>query len=604
MPLLFRNHRLEPAIPRCLAIGALSVALIACHQRAGGEAQSGSPSVNPSHDAGAPRLAAARCVMPATVTEPSITADVLVYGATPSGIMASIEAARLGKQVVLLEPGEYVGGKFGGGIGIGEVKNLATVGGLARDFFQQVAAAYNFDNDGSVFEPHVAEHVIGAMLCGQPGIRVRTHGPLESVSKTGRRLTSVRVLGGASFTARQFIDASYEGDLLAAAGVSWTVGRESRGQYGESLNGVGPASPSYEVSFDPYRTPGDPASGVLAHIDATPPGAEGSADRRIMAYAYRVCLTARADNRVPLSPPPGYDPAEFEALIRLVDAKIAQGVPMSLDRLITLQKLPNDKFDVNNIKDLSTDYIGGSAEYPTASHERRAAIAAEHQRYIRAFLYFLQTSPRLPKAVHHQAAALGYCKDEYVDNGNFPTQLYVREARRMVGAKVMTQGDVLRRYNPQPIGLSAYYFDTHGVSLFALDGIAQAEGHFYFNIPYYEIPYSALLPKPDEASNLLSSICVSASHVAYSSLRVEPTYMIMGQSAGAAASLAIDQGRPVQDIDYPLLAQQLVKDGQILEPTFGAESARIAEQLFAEFYRVVIRPLKGRQSALPAPAIP
>lgn len=506
------------------------------------------------------------CTNPAPTSSDLLLTDVLVYGGTPSGIMAAVEAAHQGKRVILLEPSSRVGGKFGNGIGIGEIKNIDIIGGNARRFFAGVAAHYGFarDVDAAKFEPKVAGLVLKRMLCNQPGIQVWTDAPMVSVSKTGTEIQTLRIANGTTYAAKVFIDATYEGDLLAAAGVSYIIGRESNKQYNESLAGVRPLGNANNAKFDPYIVPGDPASGVLPLISATPPGPFGTADDRIMAYTYRICVTAEPGNRVPFSPPANYDPAEFEAVARMIEAKAANGDSTALDRIITLQGLPNRKFDVNNVKDVSVDYVGESYLYPEASPAQRLAIAAKHERFVRGFMYFLATSPRLPKALQDSAAALGYCKDEYVDNGNFPSQLYVRQARRMIGSEVMTQGTIMAGSAAQSIGLGVYWIDTHTVSLFANRGLAQAEGHLFTEVEPYQIPYGALTPRATEVTNLLVSVCISASYVAFASVRVEPSYMIMGQSAGAAAALAIDQGVPVQDVDYPTLSRHLLDDGQLL----------------------------------------
>jgi len=492
--------------------------------------------------------------------------DVLIYGATPSGIMAAIEAAHLGKRVVLLEPTSRLGGKFGNGIGIGEVKNIDIIGGRTRTFFSQLASFYGFarDVDATKFEPKAAGFVMKSLLCGQSGIQVKTESALTSVTKNGTHVDSVQTENGNRYVAKVFIDASYEGDLLAQAGVSYTVGREASSEYGESLAGVGVYSNANNSQFDPYVVPGDPSSGVIPLIDPAPPGKPGSADRRIQAYTYRVCVTANPANRVPFTAPDGYDPALFEAVARMVAYKQANGDSFALSRLITLQGLPNGKFDVNNVKDISVDHVGPSYEYPEATPVRRQEIAQQHERFVKGFMYYLATSPRLPKQLRDEASALGYCKDEYTDNGNFPPQMYVREGRRMLGTSVMTQGTILNKTAPQPIGLGVYWIDVHTVSLFANRGIAQAEGHLFTEVDPYQIPYSVLTPKPEEATNLLVTVCISASHVAFASMRVEPSYMIMGQSAGAAAAMAIDQGTSVQGVDYGALSRHLLEDGQRL----------------------------------------
>lgn len=510
------------------------------------------------------------CVDYAPKSGGGATADVVVYGATPSGVAAAVEAAELGKQVILLDAGMHLGGKYGNGIGIAEIRDPATAdvdGGIARRVFDRIAEIYGptWPAGATKFEPHIAASVISHLVCGTANLRVVLDAPLASVTANGGTIASITVGDQTVYTAREFVDASYEGDLLAAAGASWTLGREANAQYGETLNGVRPIGATYNIKFDPYVVPGDPTSGVLPHVSTTPPGIYGTADRRIQAYTYRVCVSDDPASSIPFAPPDGYDPAEFEATARLVEAQVASGTEVTLDRLITVQGLPNHKYDLNNVKDLSLDLVGGSADYPEASWPTRRAIAAEHERYVRAFLYFVATSPRLPTAVTTAASALGYCADEYVDNDHFPPQLYVRESRRLVGDTVVTENTLRGRVVDHPIGLGSYYVDVHPISLFAKDGFVAAEGHLGTDLPAYQIPYEALVPKRTELANLLVSHCVSATHVAFGSLRVEPTAMNMGQAAGAAASLAIDAGVAVQDVDYATLATRLRADGARLD---------------------------------------
>lgn len=496
-----------------------------------------------------------------------VEADVVVYGATPAGVAAAVEAAHLGKSVVLLEPTARFGGKLGNGIGIGEIKEMDVIGGRSREFYDAVANHYGatWGAGGSKFEPHVAALAIDQMLCAQPGVRAMAGAELESVTKDGATIVSVALTNKTIVVGQRFIDATYEGDLLAAAGVSYTVGRESRDQYGEPLNGVRPAGRTHNVEIDPYIVPGDPTSGLLPHVSPEPPGRIGSGDRRIQTYTYRVCITPIADNRVPFAPPPGYDPAEMEGVARYVAKKLEIGQEMVLSRMITLQGLPNHKFDVNNVRDLSVDEVGYSFDYPEATKQRRQEIAAEHERYIRAFLYYLSTSERIPENIRTAAAEYGYCKDEYVETDNFPPQIYVREARRMIGSFVMTQKTIEGRNVSDSIGLGNYWLDNHAVSLFVNRGYVASEGHTFTEVAPYQISYASLVPQPAEATNLLVPVCLSASHVAFSSLRVESTYMIMGHAAGAGAALSIDQGVAVQDLDYGVLSQHLLADGQHLD---------------------------------------
>ncbi|MDM4769738.1 FAD-dependent oxidoreductase [Solimonas sp. SE-A11] len=523
-----------------------------------------------SGNGGPPPEVADRCIVPSTQAGLPTSADVIVYGATPSGITAASEAAKLGKSVILLEPSAYVGGKFGNGIGVGEVKNLAsleTIGGMSREFYEQVRSFYGPRRvqDGLHFEPKVAERIMRGMACAHPGVTVITGSPLSTVGKSGTTLQVLTTPDGKNYTGKQFIDASYEGDLLAAAGVGFAIGRESSSQYNEPSAGVRLFGASHNVNFDPYVVPGDPSSGTIPLVDAEGPGPYGSGDDRLQAFTYRVCVTRQANNRVPFEAPPGYDPGQFEALARMAEAKIASGEGLRLDRLLTLQGLPNDKFDINNVRDLSVDLVGASHQYPLATPEQRREIAAAHERYVRSLLYFLTKSPRLPVDLRKAANKLGYCKDEYIDNGNFPRQLYVREARRMLGSFVLTENHLTAREAEKPIGVGSYWIDSHTVRLFARRGTVQAEGHLFTDIPPYQIPYAVLTPKASEATNLLVSVCVSSSRVAFQSLRLEPTYMIMGQAAGAAAAMAINQNAAVQDVDYPTLAAQLRSDKQVLD---------------------------------------
>ena len=511
------------------------------------------------------------CIIDPAVSEPPVSADVIVYAATPGGITAAAEAAHLGKKVLLLEPTPHVGGKFGNGIGIGEIKGnaaFATVGGLSRSFYARVQEWYDKPRIEYAlnFEPRVAETLMQRMACAEPGVTVVLRSSLDRANKTGTRIQSLIMRDGRSYSASQFIDASYEGDLLAAAGVSSTVGREAISTYNEPSAGVRGTGPSHNVKFDPYVVPGQPSSGTIPLVEAVPPGPYGSADSRIQAFTYRVCVTPDAKNRVPFSAPEGYDPGQFEALARMSEAKDVAGDPLvRLDRILTIQGVGNNKFDINNVRDLSVDFVGGSNDYPLASAEDRLVIAANHERYVRSLLYFLTSSPRLRPELRAAASLYGYCKDEYTDNNNFPRQLYVREARRMLGTQVMTENELKRRDNPKPIGVGSYWVDSHTVRLFARGDTVQAEGHLFTDIPSYQIPYSVLTPRSDEASNLLVPVCISASRVALMSLRLEPTYMIMGQAAGAAAAMAIDQAKPVQEIDYEQLAAHLRRDGQVLD---------------------------------------
>ncbi|WP_281172787.1 FAD-dependent oxidoreductase [Nevskia soli] len=508
-----------------------------------------------------------------------MTADVVVYAATPSGIMAAIEAGRLGKKVILLEPTTHIGGMPASGLGTSDIGNINAIGGLAKEFFAAVAAIYGstWSVHGTLYEPHVARQAFEKLLTKQANVQLVTNAVLSSIIKDGGAIKSLATVNGYSYTAKEFIDASYEGSLMAAAGVSYVVGREASTQYNESYAGVQVDYGSNGVKIDPYVVPGVPSSGLIRHIQAYTPTHIGSGDSGVMAYNYRLCLTQDPDNRIPFTAPVNYDPSEFELFARSSEAMIAKGNTPTVQTFFVPVGIPNEgqgihqKFDVNNSSDLSTDEVGESSDYPDGTLQVRQAIAAEHKRYIQALLYFLQTSTRLPASVNSAVAEYGYCKDEFTDNGGFPYQLYVREGRRMLGAYVMTQHDVVTQSAPNSIGLASDTMDSHAVHRYPIDDQTNNEGTTVYKVAIpYPIAYGSLVPKSSEATNLLVTICVSASHVAFSSMRMEPVYMIMGQSAGAAASLAIDEATSVQNVSYPALSTQLLADGQILSWNVGA----------------------------------
>jgi len=500
-----------------------------------------------------------------------VTADVVVYGATPSGIAAAIEAAHLGKQVLLLEPGRHVGGMTSSGLGVTDVYTQSALGGLVQTFFSTVASLYgpaNTDNkNGTRYEPHIAEQAFNRMLGQQKTLQVVFNAALSSIAMNGTTITSLSASNGTMYAAKEFIDASYEGDLMAAAKVSYTVGRESTTQYNESIAGVWIPSPLGDFTIDPYVTPGNPSSGLLQHIESITLGAPGSADTSVMAYNYRLCVSTDPANQIPFAAPVNFDPMEFEVLGRYAQALTASGKSIGLTDFLLAESLPNMKLDVNNSGGFSTDDVAANTAYPDGSAATRQQIIADHRHYVQGLLYFLATDPRIPQPVQTTIKSWGLCKDEFTDNGGWPRQLYVREARRMIGTYVMTQQDAQNQTTiADSIGLGGYPFDNHLQHRVAVSGNTEDEGGKGTNrgSTSYPIPYRALTPQPSQAGNLLVTVDVSASHVAIESLRVEPTYMIMGQAAGAAASLAIDENATVQNVSYQALASQLTTDGQVL----------------------------------------
>jgi FAD dependent oxidoreductase len=521
--------------------------------------------------------------------------DLVVYGGTSAGVIAAVQAKRLGKTVVLVAPDKHLGGLSSGGLGFTDTGNKAVIGGLSREFYHRVWRHYEepgawkwqkreeYGNKGQgtpaidgaqrtmwIFEPHEAEKVFEELVKEHeiPVHRDEWLDRAKGVARKGPRITAITTLGGRTYTGRMFIDATYEGDLMAAAGVDYHVGRESQAAYGEKWNGVQTGVLHHRHHFgvlkapiSPYVVPGDSKSGVLPRISTTPPGEFGRGDKRIQAYCYRYCVTDHPDNRIPFPRPDGYDPKQYELLLRIYEA----GWRETFDKF---DPVPNRKTDSNNHGPFSTDNIGSNYDYPEASYERRREILAEHETYQKGWLYFIANDPRVPKDVQERMRQWGLPKDEFTDNGGWPHQIYVREARRMVGEFVMTENELLkRRPTPASVGMGSYTIDSHNVQRYITpDGAVQNEGDIGVPLPGpYEIAYGALVPKRGQADNLLVPVCVSSSHIAFGSIRMEPVFMVLAHSAATAAAMAIDRGVTVQDVPYDDLRARLLKDGQVLE---------------------------------------
>jgi len=518
--------------------------------------------------------------------------DIVVYGGTSAGVIAAVQAARMGKTVVLVCPEKHLGGMSSSGLGFSDTGKTASIGGLSREFYHRIYLFYQNDPawrwqkrnqfgsrgqgtaaiDGDnrtmwVFEPHAAEGVFESLVNEYP-IAVYRDQWLDrdgGVKKNRGRIVSIRMLSGQTFAGKMFIDATYEGDLMASAGVDYHVGREANRVYGETWNGIQTGILHHDHYFkkdvDPYIIPGDPASGLLPRISKEPPGTKGQGDDRIQAYCFRMCLTDHPENRIPFPKPEGYDPGQYELLVRLFDTGWNE-VFAKFDRI------PNDKTDTNNHGPFSTDNIGMNYDYPQASYERRRQIIAEHETYQKGLMYFMANDPRVPEPIRSKMSQWGLAGDEFMDNGNWPYQLYIREARRMVGEYVMTERDCLgKKQTPNPVGMGSYTMDSHHVQRYVKeDGFVQNEGDIGVNPKEpYRIAYGALTPKKGQADNLMVPVCISSSHIAYGSIRMEPVFMILAQSSATAAAMAIDEGVCVQDVDYAKLRQRLLKDGQILE---------------------------------------
>jgi hypothetical protein len=496
-----------------------------------------------------------------------ITADVCVYDGTAGGVAAAIETARLGKTVVLAAFGSHLGGMSSGGLSQTDIGNKGAIGGISREFYQRMGRHYGKEEQWS-FEPGVAENIFVEMA-RDAKVPVYFQQRLASVKKDGARITEIVMENGNIFRAKMFIDASYEGDLMACAGVSYFVGREPNSQYHETLDGIRGETPKHQftVPVDPYVKPGDPASGLIPLVQPGDGGTPGVGDRCVQAYNFRLCLTQNPTNKIPILAPANYDPARYELLARYIEALAAAGKNPKLGEFMHIQPMPNGKTDINNNGGVSTDFIGGSYDYPEASYERRAQIWREHEDYTRGFLNFLATSPRVPESVRHEMQSWGLAKDEFTDTGGWPPQLYVREARRMVSDYVMTENNCRNSIKlPDAIGLAAYTMDSHNCQRLVKHGHVENEGDTQIGgFPPYQIAYRALVPKTGECENLLVPVCLSSTHIAYGSIRMEPVFMVLGQSSAAAACQAIADKVAIQKIDVAKLQTQLLAEHQVLE---------------------------------------
>lgn len=526
--------------------------------------------------------------------EDRFDADVVIYGGTSAGIMAAVQVRQMGKSVIVISPDQHIGGLSSSGLGFTDVGNKSVIGGLSRDFYHRIYLHYNtpaawkweaqseFGNQGQgtaamdkagrtmwTFEPHVAETIFEAHITDGK-IKVLRDEWLDRVNgvqlKHGK-IVSFRTLSGKTVTGKVFIDATYEGDLMAAAGVSYHTGRESNSTYGETWNGIQTDVHHHlhylQQNVSAYLTPGNPSGGLLPRISSEAPGEYGKGDHKIQAYCYRMCLSHVRENQRPFEMPEGYDSTQYEILVRMYDAGFDQ-----TRNVTNFFAVPNKKTDSNNAGPFSTDNIGMNYDYPEASYERRKEILKEHTKYQKGLLYFASQSKRIPEKVRNELNEYGLAKDEFTDNGNWPYQIYVRESRRMVGEYVMTENDILgKRIVPEPVGMGSYTMDSHNVQRFVTkEGMVQNEGDVGIapEKPYL-ISYKSLTPKRNECSNLLVPVCISCSHIAYGSIRMEPVFMILGQSAGIAAALAASRNIAVQDINYESLKKELIRYKQFIK---------------------------------------
>ena len=523
--------------------------------------------------------------------------DVVIYGGTSAGIAAAVQAKRMGGSVVVVEPGRRLGGLTTGGLGQTDIGNKAAIGGIAREFYQRVQKFYDqpenwkwqrhaeYRDSGQTrtgsseetmwtFEPSAALAIMQDLVrefdipvsyeqrldrTSDSGASSRVRG----VTLDGKRIVAIKTESGQTYRGRIFIDATYEGDLLAGAGISYTVGREGNDVYGETLNGVQTRHAKFHQfvpGVDPYVVSGDASSGLLPGIDANGPGDEGSGDRRVQAFCFRMCLTDHPENRIPFAKPAGYDPLVYELLLRNFEAG-EKGMPW------INSSMPNRKTDTNNRTAFSTDFIGHNYDYPEASYAEREAIGQRHREYQQGLMWTLANHPRVPDHIRNEVARWGMCRDEFEREDGWQQQLYVREARRMIGTEVMTQHHCQgRQVAEDAIGLAAYTMDSHNVQRYVdANGHVRNEGDVEVGgFSPYTISYGSLTPKADQCENLLAPVCLSASHIAFGSIRMEPVFMVLGQSAATAAMHAIEADVPIQAVNYDALKQKLLADGQVL----------------------------------------
>ncbi|NQV26672.1 MAG: FAD-dependent oxidoreductase [Rhodopirellula sp.] len=531
-----------------------------------------------------------------------IDTDVCVYGGTSGGVAAAVQAARMGKRVVLVEPGRHLGGMTSGGLSAVDIGDPRSVGGIAREYFTRLVASYGkrltwnqpFRGKGGPatggaysIEPHVAEQVFDDMV-REAGVVILRDARLKSVHKDKDRIVELITEDGRVIRARMFLDTTYEGDLMAAAGVSYTLMREGNEKYDEQYNGIhytdkykprtdhlkpgangrvpgGQGVWDRDFPLDPYVVKGVPSSGLLPLINAGSPGTPGEPAPGVMAYCFRLCLSTAGDR---LTPPPDYDAQHYELVARFIEACLAIGDDMDLRWFSKHDPLPNAKWDFNTAT-FGGNLPGASWEWPEASYDRRVEIAHDIENYHRGLLHFLATDPRVPEKVRNDMARFGLPHDEFPDTGGWPHQLYIREGRRMVSDFVMTEHHTFgRKVAPHSVGLGSYGTDVHEIRRIVKDGVVTREGKVAGGrggFGPYQIGYGAIVPKQSECENLLVTFALSASHTAFASIRMEPVLMVTSQSAATAACLAIDDDVPVQNVPYEKLEAQLIADGQVLK---------------------------------------
>ncbi|HYG73989.1 MAG TPA: FAD-dependent oxidoreductase [Planctomycetota bacterium] len=493
----------------------------------------------------------------------TIECDLCVYGGTPGGVTAAIQMNRMGKKAVLVSFNKFVGGLTSGGLSATDVGNGKSIGGMAREFYDRAGTI-------SGFKPSKAEKLFLDML-KEASVPIYYEHRLKSIVKEGNKIVELEFENGNKFRAKMFVDATYEGDLLAMAKVSYHVGRESNATYGETINGIQfLKGHNFNYPIDPYKKEGDPSSGLLWGISAEPPGKPGEGDKKIQAYNFRMYLSNKED-RLPFPKPNGYEPERYALLLRYLKAA------KDLNEWSFTYK--NGPFqlqngDCNNAGGFSTDNIGRNYEWPEADYATREKIFQDHVTYQQGLMYFMANDPSVPELLQSKVKKYGLAAGEFTETGGWPHQLYIREGRRMISDYVMTEhncrGKVLAE---DSVGMASYTMDSHHCQRVIVDGKVKNEGNVEVGVKQpFPISFRSIVPKESECANLAVPVCLSSTHISYGSIRMEPVFMILGQSAGTAAAMAIDAGSAIQKVEYPKLKEKLLAGKQVLEWTAGEKT--------------------------------
>ena len=501
--------------------------------------------------------------------------DICIYGGTSAGVIAAYQAAKMGKTVVIIAPDGHIGGLSSGGLGQTDIGNKQAIGGLSREFYRHLGGIYGVD-EAWKFEPKAASLLFDRYI-REMDIPVIKDKRIAKVVKRDTRISDVELVPTYGKRPKQrlsalvFLDCTYEGDLMALAGVSYAVGREDNSMYNETLNGFHLAPylqrsgrHQFPDGVSPYKIPGDPKSGLVWGIGNGKPAAQGTGDKRVQSYNFRICLTDSAENRIPIVRPENYDSTRYELMARLFEA---QPNMRKINEYFIWSLMPNRKTDINNRGGFSTNMIGENFTWAETDFNERRKIYNKHLSYTKGLLYFMVSDPRVPDTLRHFVQQWGYPKDEYIENEHFTPQMYIREGRRMIGEYVMTEHNCRsKEVVEDPVGMAAYTMDSHNTQRLVVNGMVKNEGNVEVKggAPY-PISYRSITPKRNECSNLLVPVSLSASHIAFGSIRMEPVFMILGQSAAIAAVQAIEGNKAVQEVNYEQLRAELIRAKQILE---------------------------------------